>query len=539
MAEEKKIATGYIGNALRSAADNHITTFADEIFDTERQQYQNEVNTDLETTDNEIKADLEAETARAKAAEEANATAIAEEKAAIMGTDRIADGAIISEKLSDGAVKSNNINDSTFDDTFSNRRKLTDAKIVGEQFAEHKAIINQLSDKTSNIEKYLTENDSDFIDINDDNGNSVVHIDKNGIDAKGIKCQGKDVLTEQDISGKQDFIPEISREDIYQGNEEQVWISDDGTEEFVKINSTGIQGKSFTLSNGRNIANPVDTVVVDKNGMGDFLTIEDALANIDDNENRHITIIVNTGVYYPAIKKSFNAPYRETKRNITIKGINRNKCILRNDIGFYDYTIGTDCTPLRLSGNVVIENITIISGHSEWDNYVGTDGFIGRDDYRMASYCVHFDFSANEGDVMLIRNCVLKNDHMSCVGFGLKNKTTLRIENTFMQNEQALEHSPADKYGTVYGHNDSGKAGENQRLEVLNCQLINKTGVYAIALMYADAPEPISVEALFINNAINTIDTPNALLLKNFPEGILNIDNLSYGNACSLMNKNL
>lgn len=77
MAEEKKIATGYIGNALRSAADNHTTTFADEIFDTKRQKYQNEVTDDLETTDNEIKADLEAETARAKAAEEANATAIA------------------------------------------------------------------------------------------------------------------------------------------------------------------------------------------------------------------------------------------------------------------------------------------------------------------------------------------------------------------------------------------------------------------------------------------------------------------------------
>lgn len=83
MAEEKKIATGYIGNALRSAADNHTTTFADEVFDTERQKYQNEVNTELETTDNEIKADLEAETARAKTVEEANAQAIAERKAEI------------------------------------------------------------------------------------------------------------------------------------------------------------------------------------------------------------------------------------------------------------------------------------------------------------------------------------------------------------------------------------------------------------------------------------------------------------------------
>ena len=84
MAEEKKIATGYIGNALRSAADNHTTTFADEIFDTERQKYQNEVTADLDTTDNEIKTELEAETSRAEAAEQANAQAILEVNSKIL-----------------------------------------------------------------------------------------------------------------------------------------------------------------------------------------------------------------------------------------------------------------------------------------------------------------------------------------------------------------------------------------------------------------------------------------------------------------------
>ena len=48
MAEEKEIATGYIGNALRSSAADHTTTFADEVFDTDRQKYQSEVNTDIE-----------------------------------------------------------------------------------------------------------------------------------------------------------------------------------------------------------------------------------------------------------------------------------------------------------------------------------------------------------------------------------------------------------------------------------------------------------------------------------------------------------
>ena len=46
---DKKIATGYIGNALRSSAADHTTTFTDEVFDTERQKYQNEVTADLES----------------------------------------------------------------------------------------------------------------------------------------------------------------------------------------------------------------------------------------------------------------------------------------------------------------------------------------------------------------------------------------------------------------------------------------------------------------------------------------------------------
>ena len=49
MAEEKNIARGYIGNALRSSAAEHTTTFTDEVFDTDRQKYQSEVNTDIES----------------------------------------------------------------------------------------------------------------------------------------------------------------------------------------------------------------------------------------------------------------------------------------------------------------------------------------------------------------------------------------------------------------------------------------------------------------------------------------------------------
>ena len=234
MAEEKKIATGYIGNALRSAANNHTTTFADEIFDTERQKYQNEVNTDLETTDNEIKADLEAETTRATAAEEANAKAIAEEK-----------------------------------------------------------------EKTGGITKEIVEVNDESIDIYPDNGSeNIFHLDENGLSAKNVKSNGKDVLTEhQDISGlatkdevksevEKAKVKEISEENVKEIDEDviiittdddipvtkmhtelteddvecQVWTSDDYDdeghgEEYVKITPNGLSAKGFFDMNGNLIIN--------------------------------------------------------------------------------------------------------------------------------------------------------------------------------------------------------------------------------------------------------------------------------------------
>ena len=98
MAEKKNIATGYIGNALRSSAADHTTTFTDEVFDTDRQKYQSEVNTDIEEkitseaesrvlaitaeaqartqNDQLLSQAIAAEQERAEVAEQANATAI-------------------------------------------------------------------------------------------------------------------------------------------------------------------------------------------------------------------------------------------------------------------------------------------------------------------------------------------------------------------------------------------------------------------------------------------------------------------------------
>lgn len=48
MAETLNPAIGYIGNAIRSVAKDHITAFAEDLFDEGRQKYQSEINTEHE-----------------------------------------------------------------------------------------------------------------------------------------------------------------------------------------------------------------------------------------------------------------------------------------------------------------------------------------------------------------------------------------------------------------------------------------------------------------------------------------------------------
>lgn len=48
MADKLNPAIGYIGNALRSVAKDHITGFTEDTFDEGRQKYQSDINTEHE-----------------------------------------------------------------------------------------------------------------------------------------------------------------------------------------------------------------------------------------------------------------------------------------------------------------------------------------------------------------------------------------------------------------------------------------------------------------------------------------------------------
>jgi hypothetical protein len=275
-------------------------------------------------------------------------------------------------------------------------------------------------------------------------------------------------------------------------------------------------------------------IYVNSNGSGDYTSLVDALKKAGDNENNHVTIIVGPGTYYMPPKVSYVEPYTEASRNITIKGVDKNTCILYNDIGFYDYTIGTDCTPLRLNGNVTIENLTIKSLSTEFDNYVNTEGYIPRDDYRKIAYCIHRDGSNGPNTMFTVKNCILINDHMACIGFGLRPNTELVIEDCYLQSEQAQEHSKADEYGTIYGHFYHNQTGLNQNLSIVRCQIVNKTSYQAINIMDAKSPAATPADTFgtfkFIGNATDTSRPDDSLVISSTLEGFYNIDTLSFGN---------
>lgn len=181
---------------------------------------------------------------------------------------------------------------------------------VEEKLTSASGKLAELKNKTEDISKKVIETEEDYISIEDNNGNEVFHIDENGLDAKNLKSNGKEVLTEhQDISGlatkkevenKQDKISQIAQNTTTSDEEEQSWESDDEREKYASIGSYGIKAKGFFDLKG----NPIGTrnvkthvIVCRRNGtVGvncDFAglnAIHEALESITDNsaDNRYI-----------------------------------------------------------------------------------------------------------------------------------------------------------------------------------------------------------------------------------------------------------
>lgn len=234
-------------------------------------------------------------------------------------------------------------------------------------------------------------------------------------------------------------------------------------------------------------------VVVDANGEGDFANLYQAIKATSYMAD-HASIYVKAGSYEMP-KVAHNSTFAGN-RKLSIIGESKESVTIYNNDGYYNPNGSgadkADSSPLRLSGQVTIKNVTIRSLSTEYSGS-GTP----------ASYCVHVDFPASDGSIMEIENCRMYNDHYACIGIGLQAGFTLKIRNCELYSNSlaAYEHNAWN--GAIICH-DGMNAGNPQRIEMCN-NLIECTGDHAVSLMPAFNNQ---IDALFIGNAIFAADVP-------------------------------
>lgn len=303
----------------------------------------------------------------------------------------------------------------------------------------------------------------------------------------------------------------------------------------IYSNATGLHKEiEYLKEKLSRVYNLSNLLIVDEKGNGDYTTIEDALNNANDTDENHVIILVMPGTYYPAPAQGFNAqPYEESNRNISIIGVDKNSCILKGDVGYYYYQIGVDYSLLRLNGNVTIANLTL-DNRSDLYEQTATENGWDLTSPHCRAYCVHVDKDRQENSIVEIRNCKMYNDHFTCVGFGTRPNSTLRIidcETISDVSEEKNTLSTFSTFGTIYGHLYANSIEPNQNLEITRCKIINTNYKTAVNLMDA-AGESAGGNVELIQNVCVTVDNTNAF--KKVDKFVL--DKICFGNNISSMN---
>lgn len=252
-------------------------------------------------------------------------------------------------------------------------------------------------------------------------------------------------------------------------------------------------------------------ITVDKNGLGDYRSISDAVANANDSAEHPVTILVQPGIYKESVKIRGG-------RHISLVGANKNTCIIQTDSGQYD------APPLEIQGDAYISNLTIIATHDA-DSSTSVDS--------LRAYAVHCDYEG-EGTTEF-NNCLLISHQNASIGCGLHNNQTLKIVNCELISKTPTESSMTTN-GSLFVHDGDGAT--NQKL-IVKDSVIKSVNGYS---MYLNGFYGTEVEATFYNNVFwsNVLkNSDESIHLDSAVNGISNNIKLtddSFGNNVNLLN---
>lgn len=253
-----------------------------------------------------------------------------------------------------------------------------------------------------------------------------------------------------------------------------------------------------------------NVITVGKSGAM-FDTINKAVdyARPLSNISNQFTILVYPGTYKEVVNLLGTA-------YISIVGVNKVTCILRDDSGQYLNA------PLRVEGDSYISNMTIIATH-EYDTSTPVD--------NLRAYAVHCD-DDGEG-ITEFNNCILISYQNAALGCGLHTNQTVKLIDCELYSYCPNESTMKDN-GALYLHDGNGAI--NQNVIVKNCIIKSLYG----KSMYLNGHYGTEVIASFYNNMFwceetgkNSIklDSPNAGISNN-----IKLSKNSYGNNIDMLN---
>lgn len=230
--------------------------------------------------------------------------------------------------------------------------------------------------------------------------------------------------------------------------------------------------------------------------VGDGLEYEEIQDALDALTTDYATIIVhpkNTPYSRFSLMRSLGNSYPwsglSTVKHISIIGIDKEKCIIKDDSGNYN------TPPAEIATNGVIKNLRFIATHDASD---GTE--------TTGSYAVHVDNRPADinGMKLIFENCDFISYQMSAVGLGLYRNQDILFDSCNFESYTDLTWKPNENYdsdyycslGAYFMHTTMGEAGGNMFIRFRNCFFYHEGGYYSVRISDNDDPQTAYLEAI-------------------------------------------
>ena len=476
-------------------------------------------------------------------------------------------------------------------------KKLNKTDVVQElgdaedKVVSQKAVSTKLSDllnKTDKIFPEYTQEETDYIEFQNESGKCIGKIDNDGADFISLKKNGVEVLTEhQDISNlatkeevnkKQNKIKEITSEDSTEDFDEIEFKSDDNKQTYVKITNNGICSKGYYDLEGNRINTALDNLKTSN------IPSDDEEFSFESNDGKELYAVV--GKYGVKAKDFYDLEGNTiVNKHVLCVGINHkyktiNEAVadaVDDDIilifpGVYEETINVSGWTLKLVNNSyewewykwsanpnppknlhfigvnrescivvnytgeyatppffmlqgTLRNLTIKAIHKEGVDY---------SNIKKANYCIHYDgnnYDYYDNKKMLIENCILIADNQDCIGAGaLRKGCKIVVKDCYI--EQIATHRCFGIHNNL-NHNEDYIFG----VELYNNVMKSNQGYCVELSSYDNQPDYCGIDLIACGNNMYSQNFGRDAFKINDSSKKITLNNISFGNSAELMNK--